>query len=83
MYGRISTAQVGESRAPFDRPHGRTPCVSWKLCIARPICFRLFVHLIRAAASRTFCTAGSNRPIRIAMMAMTTSSSISVKPERR
>ena len=35
-----------------------------------------------AAASRTFCTAGSSRPIRMAMMAMTTSSSISVKAER-
>ena len=49
---------------------------------ARPICLRLLVHLIRVAASRTFCTAGSSRPIRMAMMAMTTSSSISVKPRR-
>jgi len=38
---------------------------------------------MRAAASRTFWTAGNSRPIRMAMMAMTTSSSISVKPERR
>src|SRR5262245_21407861 len=35
---------------------------------------------MRAAASRTFWTAGSKRPMRMAMMAMTTSSSISVKP---
>ena len=35
-----------------------------------------------AAASRTFWTAGSSRPIRIAMMAMTTSSSIRVNPNR-
>src|SRR5215467_7524220 len=28
------------------------------LCSARPICFRLFAHLIRAAAARTLCTAG-------------------------
>ena len=35
-----------------------------------------------AAASRTFCTAGRRRPIRMAMMAMTTSNSISVKPPR-
>src|SRR5437773_11937732 len=34
---------------------------------------------MRLAASRTFCTAGKRRPIRMAMMAMTTSSSISVK----
>src|SRR6478609_5291341 len=51
--------------------------------MARPICLRLFAHLMRAAASRTFCTAGRSRPIRIAMMALTTSSSISVKPALR
>jgi hypothetical protein len=39
-------------------------------------------HLIRAAASRTFCTAGSNSPINTAMIAITTSNSISVKPRR-
>src|SRR5689334_19381645 len=37
---------------------------------------------MRAAASRTFWTAGSSRPIRMPMMAMTTSSSMRVKPER-
>src|SRR5438270_13413465 len=50
---------------------------------ARPICLTLFWHLVRAAASRTFCTAGSSRPISTAMIAITTSSSISVKPRRR
>src|SRR5262245_46538131 len=35
---------------------------------------------MRAAASRTFCTAGSKRPIRTAIIAMTTNSSINVKP---
>src|SRR5262249_35196199 len=38
---------------------------------------------MRLAASRTFCTAGSKRPIRMAMMAITTNSSMSVKPRRR
>jgi hypothetical protein len=47
-----------------------------------PICFRLLLHFARAAASRTFCTAGSRRPIRMAMMAMTTNSSMSVNPRR-
>src|SRR5262245_15255213 len=37
---------------------------------------------MRAAASRIFWTAGKSRPIRIAMMAITTSSSISVKAIR-
>jgi hypothetical protein len=40
------------------------------------------VQVIRAAASRTFCTAGSSKPIRIAMMAITTKSSIRVKAFR-
>src|SRR5262245_2395390 len=37
---------------------------------------------MRAAASRTFWTAGRRRPMRIAMMAITTNSSINVKPRR-
>ena len=40
-------------------------------------------HWARAAASRTFWTAGRSRPIRMAMMAITTSSSISVNADRR
>src|SRR5262245_4901882 len=47
-----------------------------------PICLRLFAHWMRAAASRTFWTAGSSSPIRMAMIAMTTSNSINVKAER-
>src|SRR4051812_42609869 len=39
----------------------------------------LFLQVVPAAASRTFWTAGRSNPMRIAMMAMTTSSSISVK----
>src|SRR5262249_11285696 len=37
---------------------------------------------LRAAASRTFWTAGSRSPTRTAMMPITTSSSISVNPDR-
>src|SRR2546421_7082533 len=65
------------------RAAGNELLASWKLCRPRPSCFRLFWHLVRLAASRTFCTAGSKRPIRTAMMAMTTSNSISVNAERR
>ena len=39
--------------------------------------------LVRKLASRTFWMAGKSKPIRTAMMAITTSSSISVKPPRR
>src|SRR5262249_40475334 len=40
----------------------------------------LLTHWARRAASRAACTAGRSRAIRTAMMAITTSSSISVKP---
>ena len=38
------------------------------------------MHWARRAASRADCTAGSSRAIRTAMIAITTRSSISVKP---
>src|SRR4051812_45279547 len=47
-----------------------------------PTCFRLLMHWARRAASRAAWTAGRSRAIRTAMMAMTTSSSISVNPLR-
>src|SRR5947209_6560001 len=55
---------------------------SWWLWKASPICLRLFRHLLLAAAARIFCTAGSKRPTRTAMMAITTSNSTSVNPLR-
>src|SRR5947209_14571379 len=50
--------------------------------MARLICLRLLVQLMRLAASRTSWTTGSNKPIRTAMMAMTTSNSIRVNADR-
>ncbi len=44
---------------------------------------RLFWHAARRAASRARVTAGSNSATRMPMMAITTSSSTSVKPRRR
>src|SRR5207253_9674922 len=44
---------------------------------------RLLAQVARAAASRTFWTAGSKRPTRTAMIAITTRSSIRVNPPRR
>ena len=62
---------------------GNLPNWSWTLWQASPICFRLLAHLTQAAASRTFWTAGRSNPIRIAMIAITTSNSMSVNPRRR
>src|SRR5437868_4327839 len=61
---------------------GRASVAETKLCIARPICLRLLVHWARRAASRADCTAGSSRAIRTAIIAITTRSSIRVKPRR-
>src|SRR5438552_734920 len=51
--------------------------------MAMPSCFRLFTHWARRAAARAAWTAGRSRAMRTAMMAMTTSSSISVNPRTR
>jgi hypothetical protein len=48
-----------------------------------PSCFMLFVHWMRLAASLALARAGSNMPARIAMMAMTTSSSMRVNAALR
>src|SRR5262245_56648990 len=61
---------------------GNLPRVFSNWCRARPICFRWLVHFMRLAASRAFCTAGSNRPMSTAMMAITTNSSIKVNARR-
>src|SRR5215813_13938355 len=50
---------------------------------ASPSCLRLLTHWARRAASRAAWTAGNSRAISTAMIAMTTSSSISVNPRRR
>ncbi len=43
-----------------------------------PICFRLPIQVVRRAFSRAAASAGNSMAARTAMMAMTTSSSISV-----
>src|SRR6516225_6200260 len=47
-----------------------------------PICLRLFEQDIRLAASRTLCTAGRSSPTKTAIIAITTSNSISVNALR-
>src|SRR5438067_11771437 len=70
-----------ENSLPSAHPaDGRTLNVSWKPCKANPICFRLLEQDMRLAASRTFWTAGNSRPIKMAMIAITTNSSINVNP---
>src|SRR5438128_9332642 len=47
-----------------------------------PIWWKLFMHFVRDADSRTFCTAGTSRPMRMAMIAITTSNSMRVNAWR-
>src|SRR5258706_5879977 len=49
---------------------------------ARPTCLRLDVQLVCRAFSRAWAKTGKRMAARIAIMAMTTSSSISVNPAR-
>src|SRR5688500_2909305 len=49
----------------------------------RPSCRRLFVQEVRLALFFALARAGRSMPARIAMMAMTTSNSMSVKARRR
>src|SRR5258707_2580255 len=74
MVGPVSEDQPWEGGSLF--------WTEWKLWQALPSCPRLFWQVVRLAASRTFCTAGTSRPIRMAMMAMTTRSSIRVNALR-
>ncbi len=97
MYDRIWNAQQPVVKLPptaaalyavvptvwLEPLNGKRLLASWNEWHARPICFRLLVDCVRAAASRTFCTAGTRSAIKIAMIAMTTSNSISVKPALR
>jgi hypothetical protein len=69
--GGLTTWQIGS--------HSWTLMWLWT---ARAICLRLLVHCERLAASRAACTAGSSSETRTAIIAMTTSSSISVKAAR-
>jgi len=82
MNGRTAVPQPQLTLSSLNSPTGNLLYTSWYACRPIPNCFRLFVHLARAAASRTFCTAGRSRPMRIAMIAITTSSSISVNALR-
>src|SRR5204862_2975660 len=50
------------------------------MAMDRPICLRLLKHWVRRAFSRAAANAGSSMAAKMPMIAMTTNSSISVKP---
>ena len=83
MGNRLLSVNAGSfGQGLFQYAEGKCPVSDFMLCNASPICLRLFWHFARAADSRTFWTTGNNRPIRMAMIATTTSNSIKVKAER-
>src|SRR5262249_32073270 len=62
---------------------GTRPLLAMPACtVARPTWRRLLMHLARLAASRARWMAGRSRPMRLTMMAMTTSISIRVNAFR-
>src|SRR5689334_2370845 len=62
--------------------YGSAPRLLSKFNAARAICRSLFVHDVRLADSRAACTAGNSSATSTPMMAITTSSSTSVKALR-
>src|SRR5438445_3308970 len=53
------------------------------MIVAKPSCRRLLIHVVPWALDLALLNAGRSMAARIAMMAMTTRSSIKVKPGRR
>ena len=85
MKGMMNTAQPhagSPTLAPILWPAGSRLRAFSKLVRPRPSCRMLLEQALRRAASRAVCTAGSSRPMSVAMIAITTSSSTSVKPRR-
>src|ERR1022692_1666742 len=85
----LSAIVLGKSQGSF--PNGSAPAgkilrgrlsrlSSAYIRSARPICLRLFMQLARLAFSLAVASAGNSIAARMAMMAMTTRSSIKVKP---
>ena len=67
---------------PASHPGGRQRSASWYRVIAVPSCLSRLEHCKRRALSRARCTAGRSSAARTPMIAITTSSSIRVKPLR-
>ena len=73
--------QVGVARPPIAPAVGRQPLVgAFMVQAAQGQLFELVAALRIRAASRAACTAGSNKAMRMPMIAITTRSSTSVKP---
>src|SRR5437660_8720765 len=90
MYGwsmlfQVKDLEVGWQKVVSSqvRMRGRDSSQSWAyMIIARPICLKFDWHVDERARSRAWAKTGNKIAARMAIMAITTSSSISVKPER-
>ena len=78
--GRSLVAKISSSLGS-DAASGNRPRLLRSSSIVRaiPTCLRFDLHSVRRAASRAACTAGRRRPTSRPMIAITTSSSTSVK----
>src|SRR5262249_43234165 len=85
MSARSTWARLGRSGVALGiwAALGKVPNRSAYTVRATPTWGRVTLHWVRAADSRTLCTAGSSSPTTAARMATTRSSSSKVKADRR
>ncbi len=84
----LASVQVSNNCGPpmvkeAMQPAGKTCCSLRWFSSASAICLSLLMHADRRPDSRAALMAGSSRPIKMPMMAMTTNNSTSVNPGRR
>ena len=80
MFGKVILIQPPLPQC--EAAYGNVRWLVSYVCSARASCFRLLLHCMRRAASRAACTAGNRSATSIPMMAITTRSSMRVKPLR-
>ena len=76
------TSVTAPSRLPVKRAEQYVPKRSACSCMPNPNCRKLLMQAVCRPASRADCSAGSNKPVRMPMMEITTNNSIRVKPHR-
>src|SRR5713101_6852295 len=74
IVGPAEPSMLGGRASPFSRTY---------MCHPNCNCLRLFMQAMDCALALALANAGDSMPARIAMMAMTTSSSMSVNPLTR
>src|SRR3954465_5570003 len=75
----VAEIGISQHQLPPLRSGRASRLSSAYMCRLRPSCFSLFMQVTRIALSFAFASAGNSIAARMAMMAITTNNSISVK----